>query len=396
MPAALNGIRVLDLSRILAGPYCSMVLGDYGAEIIKVERPGTGDDTRAWGPPFAGSESAYFLCINRNKKSVTLDMQKPKGLVILKRLAEKCDVLIENFSPGVTTKLGIDYGAMRAINPRLVYCTITGFGPDGPSAHKSGYDLLLSAYGGLMGITGEEGGGPVKVGVAITDVLTGVSAVGAILAALHARERTGCGQKIDLSLLETQVAALINIASSYLISGKMPRRWGAAHESIVPYQAFRTNDRYIIIAVGNDRMWQSLCRALGFGDLAACEKYSTNPLRVKNRAELVETLQARIGKMFSKDVIEKLDAASVPCGPINDMKEVFEDQQVLHRKMLVEVDHPGAGRIKLVGIPVKFSETKAEVRMPPPCLGQHTEKVLMQYLDYSAAEIESLRKEGVI
>jgi crotonobetainyl-CoA:carnitine CoA-transferase CaiB-like acyl-CoA transferase len=397
MEGALSGVRVLDLSRVLAGPYCSMILGDLGADVIKIERPGAGDETRHWGPPFAApGESAYFLCTNRNKRSLTLDLKKPEGIEIVKALARKCDVLVENFSPGTTDDLGIGYEAIRQVNPRIIYCSITGFGPDGPYSARTGYDLVVSALGGLMGITGEPEGSPVKVGVAITDVASGISAQGAICAALFARERTGRGQRIDLSLLETQVAALVNMASSYLISGAIPKRWGTAHETIVPYQGFETKDKYVIVAVGNDNLWNRFCSVLGVPDLAKDARFCTNPLRVQNRRECIQILAPIMQTRTCAEWIERLNAEAIPCAPINNMDEVFRDPQVLHRKMLVELDHPAAGKIKMVGVPVKYSDTPGTIRRPPPRLGQHTQEVLSEVLQYDLAEIERLRASGVI
>ncbi|MBI3015898.1 MAG: CoA transferase, partial [Candidatus Tectomicrobia bacterium] len=320
MAGALEGIRVLDLSRVLAGPYCSMILGDLGADVIKIERPGIGDETRHWGPPFAApGESAYFLCANRNKRSVTVNLKAPEGVEIIKALARKSDVLLENFSPGTTDELGIGYEAIRDVNPGIIYCSITGFGPDGPYRNRSGYDLVVSAIGGLMGITGEPEGPPVKVGVAITDVCTGISAQGAICAALYAREKTGKGQRIDLSLLETQVAALVNMASSYLISGEIPRRWGTAHETIVPYQGFEAQDKYVIITAGNDQLWARFCKVLGVPELIDDPRFRTNPLRVENRKECIGIL-APIMKTKTRDEwIELLNVEGIPCAPINTM-----------------------------------------------------------------------------
>lgn len=397
MPGALENIRVLDLSRVLAGPYCSMILGDLGADVIKVERPGIGDETRHWGPPFTESgESAYYLCANRNKRSLTLNLKSPEGIEIIKALARKSDVLLENFPPGTVEKLGISYADIREVNPRIIYCTITGFGPDGPHKHLTGYDLMVSAYGGLMGITGESDGPPVKVGVAITDVCTGISAQGAICAALYSREKTGKGQHINLSLLETQVAALVNIASSYLISGKIPQRWGTAHETIVPYQGFETGDKPLIIAVGNDKLWASLCEVLGVMELIDDPRFRTNPLRVENRAECVGLLTEVLKTRTRDEWIPLLNAAGVPCAPISSMDEVFSDPQVLHRKMLVEVDHPTAGRIKLAGIPVKYSDTEATIKSHPPLLGEHTEEILSEVLGFDKDKIEDLRSREVL
>ena len=397
MHGLLSGIRVLDLSRVLAGPYCSMILGDLGADVIKVERPGVGDETRHWGPPFAApGESAYFLCVNRNKRSITVDMKKPEGIGIIKSLAQKSDVFLENFTPGTTEGLGVGYEAIREINPGIIYCSITGFGPDGPYRNRAGYDLAVSALGGLMGITGEPDGPPVKVGVAITDVTTGISAQGAICAALYAREKTGRGQRIDLSLLETQVSALVNIASSYLVSGEIPRRWGTAHETIVPYQGFETKDKYVIVAVGNDQLWIKFCKVLGRPELAQDPRFKTNPLRVQNRKECIGIL-APIMKTRNRDEwVELLNREAIPCAPINTMDEVFSNPQVLHRKMLAEIEHPTAGKIKLAGIPVKYSEAEASIRRPPPLLGQHTAEILSEVLEYDAARIEKLKAEGVL
>lgn len=397
MAGALEGVRVLDLSRVLAGPYCSMILGDLGADVIKIERPGIGDETRHWGPPFAApGESAYFLCANRNKRSLTVNLKAPEGIEIVKDLARRSDVFLENFSPGTTEDLGIHYAAVREVNPRIIYCSITGYGPDGPYRNRSGYDLAVSAIGGLMGITGEPEGPPVKVGVAITDVCTGISAQGAICAALYAREKTAQGQHINLSLLETQVAALVNMASSYLISGEIPRRWGTAHETIVPYQGFQAKDKYVIIAAGNDKLWAKLCQILGVPELIEDPRFKTNPLRVRNRKECIAALAPILATRTRDEWIRLLNAEGIPCAPINTMDEVFSDPQVLHRKMLVEVDHPTAGKIKLAGIPAKYSETEAVIRRPPPLLGEHTEEVLTGVLGYERGRIEEFRAKGVI
>ncbi|MBM3789701.1 MAG: CoA transferase [Acidobacteria bacterium] len=396
MTLPLEKIVVLDLSRILAGPYCTMMLGDLGAEIIKVERPGTGDDTRTWGPPFAGGESAYYLSVNRNKRSISLNLVHPEGKRIARELARRSDVLVENFSPGVAEKLGMGWDELRRINTRLIYCSITGYGPDGPYRDRTGYDMVVSAVGGLMGITGEEDGGPVKVGVAITDVTTGIMAQGAILAALYQRDKTGRGQKIDLSLLETQVASLANIASNYLVAGREARRWGTAHESIVPYQAFKTKDDYITVAAANDRFWLRLCKVLKRPDLAETPQYATNAMRVENRKELVPILAGEFIGRTRDQWMEDLVAEGIPCGPINSMGSLFQDPQVLHRRMLEEVDHPTIGKLRLTGMPVKYSEAKPSIRRPPPLLGEHTDEILHEFLGFSAGQVSTLRDQQIV
>jgi len=377
---ALDGVRVLDLSRVLAGPFCSMMLADLGADVAKVEEPGTGDETRQWGPPFfAPGLSAYFVSVNRNKRSVALDLKDPADRAHVLELAAKADVLIENFSPGTAERLGVGYDRIRTLNPRIIYCSITGFGPDGPYRDRPGYDLVVSAVGGLMGITGEPDGPPVKVGVAITDVCTGLSAHGAICAALYARERNGVGQRIDLSLLETQVSALVNVAASYLASGVEPRRWGTGHATIVPYQGFESADKPLIVAVGNDRMWRRFGEAIGRPDLASDPRFATNPLRVEHREACVAEIQAVLRTRSREEWVRILNDAGVPSGPINTMGEVFADPQVLHRQMLIEVEAPGGERYKTVGLPVKYSGSPASIRRPAPRLGEHTAEVLAEW-----------------
>ncbi len=392
----LEGIRVLDLSRIIAGPFCSQILGDMGAEVIKVEAPRTGDDTRTWGPPFQNGEAVYFFCVNRNKKSLTLNLKDPRGRAILRELAKRADVLLENFKPGTLAKLGLDWDDLRQENPRLVFCAISGFGRHGPYAERGGFDVIVQAVGGLMGITGEPEGPPVKVGVAMTDICTALYAHGAILAALHARDRTGVGQRIDVSLLETQIAALINIASSYLNAGELPRKWGTAHASIVPYQAFKAKDGYMIIGGATDRLWGKLCEAIGLPEAAHDPRYATNEQRVAHREEIVALLEARLATRTRQEWEGLLAPLGVPCGPINRMDEVFADPQVEHLQMILEAAHPQLGTIRMVRNPVTFSEAPVDLRQAPPALGEHTEAILRDLLGYSAAQVEELRAAGVV
>ena len=392
----LSGLRVLDLSRILAGPYCTMILGDQGAEVIKVERPGTGDDTRAWGPPFAGGESAYYLCCNRNKKSITVDLKDPDGAALVTELAKASDVVVENFTPGLTGRFGLDYDTLRSINPRLVYCSITAYGQDGPYRDRPGYDMVLSAVGGLMWITGERDGQPCKVGVAITDVLTGVHASQAITSALLWRERSGRGQYIDCSLLDVQISALANIASNYLVADREAGRWGTAHESIVPYQVFPTKDRPIAIAVANEKMWVSFCKRLGKPEWIEDPRFESNPRRVEHREVIVPLIGEELERRSCDEWMDLLVDAAVPCGPVNDMQSLFADPQVRHRGMVAEIPHPTIGTLRLTGVPVRHSETPGTIRRPPPLLGEHTDDVLADVLGYSPEKIASLRGRGTI
>jgi len=407
MQRPLSHIRVLDLSRILAGPWASQNLADLGAEVLKIERPGTGDDTRSWGPPFlkdrAGKdtrEAAYFLSVNRGKKSVTLDISTEEGQSIARRLATKCDVLIENYKVGGLAKYGLAYEDLRKINPRIVYCSITGFGQSGPSAHRPGYDFIFQGMGGLMSITGERddlpGGGPQKVGVAITDVLAGMYASLAITAAIAHRERTGVGQHIDLALLDSIVAFGANPILNFFTSRKIPGRWGNAHATVVPYEVFATADGHLILAVGNDRQFASFCKVAGRPELAADSRYATMPERIRNRGELIPLLHEIMKGRASKDWLERLEAAGVPCGPINDYRKVFQDPQVVYRGLKVEIPHPSGVPCPTVASPMRFSETPVEYERPPPLLGQHTREVLGDLLGMRSEELDRLAAVRII
>lgn len=406
-PKALGHIRVLDLSRVLAGPWCSQNLADLGADVIKIERPGAGDDTRAWGPPYAKdasgadtTEAAYYLSANRGKRSVTCDISKPEGQALIRDLAKHADVVLENYKVGQLKKYGLDYESLKAVKPDLVYCSVTGFGQDGPYAHRAGYDFLIQGMGGLMSVTGERddlpGGGPQKAGVALTDLMTGMYSTIAILAALTHRDRTGEGQYIDMALLDVQVAMLANMGSNYLNSGKAPKRWGNAHANIVPYQTFACADGYIIVATGNDGQYQKFVETGGRADLATHERYATNPLRVKNRDELVPILAEMVKTQGRDWWIERLEAVGVPCGPINDLHDVFQNPQVQARGLVMEAPHPTAGKVKLVRSPMRLSASPAETQVAPPLLGQHTDEVLREVLGRSDAEIADLRSKNIL
>ncbi|NHZ41238.1 CoA transferase [Massilia sp. CCM 8693] len=407
MPKALGHIRVLDLSRVLAGPWCSQNLADLGADVIKIERPGVGDDTRAWGPPYARdadgnntSEAAYFLTANRGKRSVTVDIATPEGQAIVRELAREADVVLENYKVGQLKRYGLDYDSLKEIKPDLVYCSVTGFGQDGPYAHRAGYDFLIQGMGGLMSVTGERddlpGGGPQKAGVALTDLMTGMYATVAVLAALTHRDRSGQGQYIDMALLDTQVAMLANVGSNYLNSGKPPKRWGNAHANIVPYQTFACADGHIIVATGNDGQYRKFVEAGGRDDLLSDPRFATNPLRVQHRDVLVPLLADMVATRTRDAWIAQLEAVGVPCGPINDVGEVFENEQVKARGVAIEMDHPAAGKVKLVRSPMKLSLTPAQADLPPPMLGQHTDEVLRDLLGRSDEEIAVLRAKGAI
>lgn len=371
----LEGVKVLDLSRVLAGPYATMVLGDLGADVLKVEHPGRGDDTRHWGPPFAGEgetrESAYFLSINRNKRSVGADLKTPEGLERVRGLAAEADVLIENWRRGALEKLGLGYEALRETNPALVYCSITGFGP-GPDEDRPGYDFLVQARGGVMGITGHPGEEPTKVGVAISDIVCGLYASNAILAALHRRSVTGEGARLEVPLFESTLAWLANRGQEYLVSGVDTGLIGNAHPSIVPYQTFHTADRPLVVAVGNDAQFVRLCKAIGRPDLAADERYATNPDRVANREGLISELQREFRGKTADEWTEIVRGAGVPCGPVNTLADVFADEHVLGCGMLREVEHPTAGPVKMLASPILVDGERLPIRRPPPTLGQHT------------------------
>lgn len=403
MPGPLAGFRVLDLSRILAGPWASQMLADLGAEVIKIERPQAGDDTRSWGPPYmpdeagqATTEAAYFHGANRGKYSVCIDMSSLQGQELIRNLVAKCDVLIENFKVGGLKKYGLDYDSLKPVNPKLVYCSITGFGQTGPYAERAGYDFMIQAMGGLMSVTGEPGGQPMKVGVALADVMTGLYAANAIQAALIHQLRNGQGQYIDLALLDVQVATLANQAMNYLASGNNPQRMGNAHPNIVPYQAFQTRDGYLILAVGNDAQFKRFCDLAGRSDLASDERYTKNSDRVKNREELIPQLIDIMHSKHSVEWLDQLNAQGIPCGPINNIDQVFDNPQVRHRGMQFELQHPSAGSVASVANPIRFSETPVTYDKAPPMLGQHTEAVLSELLELDAKQIKQLRAESII
>ncbi len=399
---ALSHVRVLDLSRVLAGPWATQLLGDLGADILKVERPGSGDDTRRWGPPFLeGTEdAAYFLCANRNKRSLTVDFTRPDGQALVRRLAAGVDVVVENYKVGGLAQYGLDHASLAAEHPRLVTCSITGFGQTGPYAQRAGYDFLVQGMGGLMSVTGrpdgEPGGGPQKVGVALTDVLTGLYASTAILAALAHRDRTGQGQHIDLALLDVQVASLANQAMNYLVGGQVPQRMGNAHPNVVPYQDFPSADGHFIIAVGNDGQFARLAEAMGRPDWATDPAYATNAARVTNRAALVAAIGAlSIGRPAAA-WIARLEQAGVPCGPINTLADVFADPHVAARGTRLAMTHGSGAELALVANPIRMSATPPGYRLPPPSLGEHTRAVLAAQLGLDEAELDALEAAGVI
>lgn len=392
----LDGVRVLDLSRVLAGPFATMILGDLGAEVIKVERPGSGDDTRAWGPPFVGSESVYFLSVNRNKKSVAVDMKHPHGARVITELARVSDVLVENFVPGKLSELGLGPEQLRAENPRLIYCSISGYGQSGPQSLSPGYDSILSAVSGMMHITGPEGGGPVRPGVAMTDLATGLYAHAAVMAALLRRHKTQTGTHIDCNLLSSQVSCLSHIAANFLNAGKEAKRWGTAHESIVPYQGFETSDGHIVVAAGNDAQFVKVCRVLGLEELTQEPRFKTNKLRVQNRTELLPLLSQRFAQETTSDWLRRFEGSGVPVGPINSLQQMFSDPQVKHNGLIQNMQHPTAGPISVPGPAVRYSSFLPQGPAPPPLIGQHTVSVLTETLRYSPQEVTSLLQSGAV
>jgi crotonobetainyl-CoA:carnitine CoA-transferase CaiB-like acyl-CoA transferase len=405
-PQSLAGVRVLDLSRVLAGPWCTQTLADLGADVIKVERPGSGDDTRGWGPPFlkdrAGhdtAEAAYYLGTNRNKRSITIDLAQAAGQALVRELALRCEVFVENFKVGDMARYGLDAPTLRAANPRLVYCSVTGFGQTGPYRERAGYDYAVQGIGGLMSVTGERddlpGGGPQKVGVAVSDLFTGMYATVAILAALRHRDATGSGQAIDMALLDTQVAMLANLGANYLATGVSPRRMGNAHQNIVPYQVFEVADGHLILAVGNDGQFAKFCEVAGVADLAHDNRFARNAGRVRHRAILVPLLAEVMRQRRKADWLAALEAAKVPCGAINDLAEVFADPQVQARAMTVQMPHPLAGTVSVVASPLKLSDTPVQYRRAPPLRGEHTDEVLAEF-GLTPQRCAELRRQGVI
>ena len=392
----LKGIRVLDLSRVLAGPYCSMTLSDLGAEVIKVEIPGRGDDTRSF-PPFLEGESSYYLSLNRGKKSLTLNLKDERGVEVLHRLVKKCDIVLENFRPGVTKRLGVDYDTLKGIREDLIYCSISSFGQTGPYATWPGYDLIIQGMSGLMGITGEKDRPPVRVGVAVTDLNAGMYAVMAILSALRVRDQLGIGQYLDVSMMDAAVSWLTYMAGSYFANGKVPQRMGGAHPSIVPYQTFEAGDgKFLLVAGGNDRLFKILCGVMDIGHLVEDPMYSSNTVRVENRETLIPIIQEKLLSRPRDEWLSQLRESGFPCAPVNAMDEVFSDPQLLHRNMLVTMDHPKVGKIKQIGAPLKFSETPCILELPPPMLGQHTDEILVQLCGYTEDEVVALKENAVV
>lgn len=392
----LEGIRVLDLTRALAGPFCTLMLGDYGADVIKIEIPGAGDDTRHWGPPFVGEESAYFLSINRNKRSLTLNFKDPEAIKIFLQLAKDADVIVENFTPGVMARFGLDYETVKGVNPKIVYCSISGFGQTGPYQSRPAYDQIMQGISGIMSITGEPDGEPQKVGIAVTDIGAGMWSAFAVMTAIFHREQKGEGQYIDISMMDSQVAWLTYQAATYFANDEPPKRLGAAHPTLVPYQAFMCEDgKYINVAVGSERIWDRFCQGMKMPEMKENPEYATNGDRVRNRDEIVPNLQKIFLTRPVNDWVQDLQEFNVPCGPINDLADVFSDPQLLHRKMFVEMPHPTLGSIKQTGLPIKFSLTPGALDRHPPLLGEHNGELLKE-LGYSEADIQRLTEQEVI
>ncbi len=395
--ALLDGVRVIDLTRVLAGPYCTMMLGDLGADVIKIEAPDRGDDTRHWGPPFTPSgEAAYFLSANRNKRSLTLNLKHEQGIEILKALVRQGDVLVENFRTGTLGRWGLDYETLQALRPGLIYCSITGYGTTGPYRDRPGYDFMVQAMGGFMSVTGPPDGDPFRAGVAIADLTAGMFASNAILAALFARERSGDGQQIDIALLDSQVAIMSYVASNYLVSGELPRRYGNGHPNIVPYQEFKAADIHFAFAAGNDSQWATFSRAVGRPEWASDERFASNDARVRHREDVVALLSELFGTRPAQDWMDLCEEIGLPAAPINTIDRVLADPQVQAREMLLDVPHPASGTVPQVASPMKIPTSPAVVRHAPPTLGQHTEEILQGLLGYGPEAVEALREEGVV
>jgi CoA:oxalate CoA-transferase len=392
----LNGVHVLDLSRALAGPFCTLMLGDMGADVVKIEMPRVGDEARHWGPPFMKDESAYFLSINRNKRSVTINLKSDKGKEILREMARKSDVLVENFRPGTMARLGLGYEDLKSLNKRLIYCAITGFGPKGPDAGRPGYDLIAQGMGGIMSFTGEPGGEPLKVGVSQADITAGMFAAYGILTALYHRERSGEGQLVETSLFESQIAQLTFQAGRYFATDQSPEPMGNQHPLIAPYESFRTRDGFINIAVGNNALWSAFCKVMGLEAYEKDPRFETNPRRVENRRDLIHVIEERTSQLTLQQVRNLLDEAGIPNGPVWSVKEVLNSPQALALEMVQEMGHPSVGRIRMTGIPVKMGRSPGELRLPPPVLGQHNDEVLGEWLGINPSEVQRLREEEVL